>query len=1038
MVRSRSWVALVLVSVLAGAGLFACKSKKAEAVDAGASLPAPAASSAPVAAPAPLAAPAIPPGPAPMASPKASKVKWPLWKYESITAGAKVGLPAEARVADLSVEPRGHYLAVLLERGPAQRELYLWDGRGALRPVADPSLAGRELTSIAHSPFTHALYVASGGGGTWRIDRFDANVLTGALTSGANVYKAQARIESVHIPLVRYAGFERLFFGQEHAAGRFQLLSTRTDGSQRYEVTSPTGQLGALTEEALRKRAAPGGEQNEQRPQVLRADSALPFAIEPHNGTLLAAQGESQLFALGYERNWGDARPLEAPGPGTRYLASPNGHYRFRWTPGRAGLEVVDPQGAVADTLAKDKVFASAPVLSPSGRTFVAAVADPTGSRLESFAVTTPLAAVRYLHELRADAATLAALAKSGLTHTRTTAANLHEPYESLRYDSCKSKVQVPIFASVDGFLEVLHAGFQAVFMLGEEHLSRPRLQAFLNVLESFAQKAGKERIVKIAAVAKKVLAGDLDHPEGALIRAEARARSELHTVNAEELDFQDFHPRGPYTATDALMSYFRAFKYINLLQLTPEEAVALRADSALVAAWKAWSEVQAPYLSGSRQETWFGGKSTLAPHLRADCIPDRIKKAGPLLFPLSWGLDSEIMESTVLRLGAAADCSVPERLLPSGVDLLAGLGSPEAAAVSSAAYAQWPALKKVHGSLRKRFARFAKKGFVNAWLGIVQRLSSTKFVPEGVNPSLWRRRLMQTALASWTSFKHTTVLVNASMGAECGDGFQGFEELRAEPVRGAVDPVPAAWKGIGALLRSLADHARKLDFKERDGLRKVLSQASARATAFGRMAARQKKGEPLTKEEYQAIQKFAGEVEHPFLLLKSAVSRRGPDADSGGMLVVPPPMTKIVDIHQGGPASFLHMAVGHPLAVQVLLGDRGILTPVSGAVYSYYEVVADKRLDDDEWRARLKSGNVPAPTWVPPVTEAAPSASGAEAAPSAEPAPKVRGKAGSKAGSKAGRKAGSEAGRKAGSQAGSKAGSQPDARPAPREAQDE
>ena len=77
-----------------------------------------------------------------------------------------------------------------------------------------------------------------------------------------------------------------------------------------------------------------------------------------------------------------------------------------------------------------------------------------------------------------------------------------------------------------------------------------------------------------------------------------------------------------------------------------------------------------------------------------------------------------------------------------------------------------------MHRGLRARFGKpLPREPFPTAWLALVQRLVTDDLVPEGVSPEIWRRRLLQTALAAWTSFRHTTVLVNEESGAECGEG---------------------------------------------------------------------------------------------------------------------------------------------------------------------------------------------------------------------------------------------------------------------------
>ena len=183
---------------------------------------------------------------------------------------------------------------------------------------------------------------------------------------------------------------------------------------------------------------------------------------------------------------------------------------------------------------------------------------------------------------------------------------------------------------------------------------------------------------------------------------------------------------------------------------------------------------------------------------------------------------------------------------------------------------------------------------------------------------------------------------------------------MTVEPARGAVDPLPAAWRQVGALLGQLADHAGKTPAAK--GLTKELRQTAAAATRFGAMADRQLTGQPLTSDEYYAIQNFAAAIEHPYIVFKSVLKKA---SEEGADIPMPDPMMKIVDIQRAS-SGIWHVAVGRPIEGVVLLGDRGVLLPASGAVYSYYEVVAPAPIDDKTWRAQVDSA--PRPDWAKPL----------------------------------------------------------------------
>jgi hypothetical protein len=544
-----------------------------------------------------------------------------------------------------------------------------------------------------------------------------------------------------------------------------------------------------------------------------------------------------------------------------------------------------------------------------------------------------------------------------GLWLAETEAEQLYEVYESLEYTDCGERPNVPIFASIDGFLEVLAAGFQATFMVTEQLVAIPRLRRFLRELERVASgQTALSRIGKIAAVSQAILKGDYSSSEAKLVLAEKSAQSELHTVpQAQPIEFALFHPRGPYTASETLKNYFRAFMYLSELRASGEEYRLLDGDAALRQSWRAWVETQSALLFDTRVPLLFEPDRALPAYVQRECIPGQVR-AHPRLFPLAFGIDSEIWHGVIAHSGMPPSCQVPERPFPSGLDLLTALGSDEAQAIQSSDYARLPALRDAHDRLRRRFARpLSADRVAESWLRLVQLLATERLVPEGIEPALWRRRLLQTALGSWTNYRHTTVLLSENIGAECGGSEASFEALSAEPLRGVVDPLPEGWEQLARTLGMLAEHSAKL-LPDQPELGRLLSESAARARSFGQMAVRQLRGLPLSAKQYSEIQFFSGAVEHPYVKFKTLLAQT---QDAG--LTKPEPMTKVVDVSHAG-SHFFHLALGHPLQVIGLFGDRGLLVPASGAVYSFHELVADRPLDDAAWRERKE----PPLSWTP------------------------------------------------------------------------
>jgi Protein of unknown function (DUF3160) len=902
----------------------------------------------------------------PEAPKKKPPMGWPLWTMHALPPGAEVPLGPSEALVQMEVEPRGNYLVMAVRPKGSRSTLRLWDFNSGPTVLKAPDLRERSIESLAFSAFDATLFVASMGqapNSGYEIDRFAVDAQRKTLKKLSTVFSSQHRIASLVTGLVEYDGQERLYFGLEYAPDRFQMLGTRGDGTGVYELTSPTGSASELTEEQIRLHR---GDESIEAPTIQKTESALPLSLGP-DGILIWRDGSGALEEQSYAMNWRPATAVPGGSKDVDEVLLANGYFRERWTAGRPGFELVNRKHGRTEPIAADVTFVSRPIVATSGRSFVGAVRTGAGTSIKAFAMPSRGAAIRIHSQVWDTKENTLRLERDGIMLIPTDADQIYNIYERLAYQDLgcgeNGGMYQSVFASLDGFFEVLNAGFEAVFVLAEQKASRPALTALLKELRRVAKAGAQKRLADIADAVTKTLAGSLKHPEGELIKAGRSAPSALPiNLDGEKLDYSDFLPRGPYVATKALSSYFRAFKLLNHLQLKPDEQALLAGDPGFMAALRKWVDVQRPFLAGTRHPTLFdvGAKPSDVP---AACVPERVRKTPPLLYPLAWSMDSEILEGSVERLGVGADCgSVPGRTLPTGLDLLAGLGGRKARSLNAPEYKKFPALEQSQLSAERRSAVLAKAAtFVDSYLRMIQMLSTDVRAPEAVSPDLWQRRLMQSALGAWVGLRHTLVLVSERGDAECDNERQLFELLQAEPARGAVDPLPDAWKQIGALLDLLAEHARQQ--RVASGLTSHLHEQAGIARKFGAMADRQMRQEPLGIAEYQLIEAFAGAVEHPYLLFKSVLQHGEP-----GEIPVPEPMAKIVDIQRGSNGEIWHAAIGHPLEATILLGDRGVLVPATGGVYSYYEVTAAAPLDDKAWREQL--GAAKSPAWVTPLLQ--------------------------------------------------------------------
>jgi hypothetical protein len=897
---------------------------------------------------------------------------WPLWTMHAPPAGKEVRLAAREALSDMDLDPRGGLLAFVV-RDPTRADsgtLRLWDFKRAPAAPSAPDLAGRSIDAAVFSVFDGSLYVASSAPAPardHRIDRFAVDAGQPALRKLNTVFAGQARLHALVTGLVEYDNRERIYFAREHAPNKAQIVSAVSNGMRVYELTSPTGKPSDVTDKALRE---PAGHSFLQPPSVTKAESAVPVSLAP-DGVLIWRDGDGKLWQQGYRVNWKAATAIPDGGPGVSEVATSNGYFRVRWRGDAKGFELINGEHKRRETIAADTKFASPPLLAASGRGFVGRVETPDGTALRTFAIKAPIVAARHLAGVPLSADESRRLERDGLLFTPTDASQIYTPYERLKYEElgCGSRggALQPIFASIDGFFEVLNAAFEAVFILGEQQLSRPALRDLVTQLRRAGTAMKNDRLVRIADATDKVLAGNLDHPEGKLIKAGASAPSALPIGldPGKKVDYGGFLPRGPYAANKTLSAYFRAFKLINALELRPEEQKALAADAAFVAAVRRWTDVQRPFLPGTRRPTLFDVGAQRAGVTDA-CVPERVRGQPPSMFPLGWSVDSEVLEGTINRSVPPACGAVPNRGLPTGLDLLAGFGSAKAVALSADEYKRYPTLAAAHTIGQKKAAVLRNAAtFVDTFLHAIQTVASDSRKLEAVSPDLWQRRLLQSSLGAWVGLRHTLVLVQEEGGAECDNSHEVFEEMSLEPAGGAVDPMPEAWKDVATLLDRLAAHAA--GHKVARHLRDRLHEAAGVARKFGGMAERQIRGVPLKADEYRLIEEFGRTVEHPYLLFKSALAH----ASEEGSIIIPDPMMKIVDIQRGPQGEYWHVATGRPLSAIVMLGDRGVLLPAAGAVYSYYEVTAPAPVNDEMWRARLDKEQQP--WWAVPLVAGRP-----------------------------------------------------------------
>ena len=488
-------------------------------------------------------------------------------------------------------------------------------------------------------------------------------------------------------------------------------------------------------------------------------------------------------------------------------------------------------------------------------------------------------------------------------------------------------------------------------------------------------------------------------------------------------VDYSQFKPRGHYTESDALKRYFRAMMWLGRADTgfvlgPPQPGSGIDADSdrgirdaALVALLVTESGTMKGLDAMAGVIDLLVGR---ADNLRLDQLAHALSKAGvdrpeklakpdvisairagiasagdqqirsqilasadetketmpPSAFQLfgqRFLIDSfvlsKVVYDSILYKGAKQ-----ERLMPSGRDVMAALGNDEAVRLLKPDLEHFKYATNLYAS-RKTVDSYPEEEWhdnvYGLWLQALRTLDdvpSKGHFPEAMRREAWRRKHLETQLASWAELRHDTILY----------GKQSYSTTLCEYPEGFVEPYPEFF----ARLRELAETAsRKLAAMELPAPDKAPTVEFLRRRAvdhfrdFGEIM---QYLELLARKELDAKPFTPDEVG----FLKKTIDVRGggsgPPTYSGwypGLLFGGDPMkTKpvVADVHTAN-GTVLEEGVGDVNFLVVAVDNEKDRAVYVGPAYSYYEFTsnASNRLTDEQWMARIEQAELPPrPAW--------------------------------------------------------------------------
>ena len=874
----------------------------------------------------------------------------------SPTVRTEIALPAGDSLVDLAALPLAPGAALLVRAADGHARLLRWiAGERTASTVAELP-ADFEAHAVAVHPGAPRYFVSGASGGHAQL----VAVAEGGAAKPVIVFQSPRALGRMIVstrPFDTDSGpAYRLFLASSLDGGVTSLRSITEHGRVEYQVVGP-----AATAVKFPEDEAPGG---------VTAPSGVPMSLHPRGEPLLWRDARGCTHSIAYDRGWsGDSVVTAVPCDGWTTIA-PNGAAYQHWTAGRPGVTVIGYAGARSSQGAGD-TFLRAPVAVPDGRGVIGLIAKGgQGGTIAYVPIDMPFADVANAWQLPPTAceATLFANEGGAFRAGDGKADQLYAVYDHFNYDSGP---RVPFLATTDLFWENFGAAFNGVFILAERQRALPAFWSFVDSANAALAASAPESRWARAFAAISASRTPAATGEAALItRASGTARS---TVLDTTFDFSELTPRGHYTGSPEMAAYFRAVHYLTQMAAKIDPAPLAALPAPVQQAAREWIEGYHAFIAPPRSAlVWKGEALPAVPWARHPATTRSV-------FPLSWGLDNEILESTVYHDKWPADEQInvpPEppyrrRLNPSGLDVATVYGNSLARALLAEDLGTYPRLASVLDGIRaRRPALTASSSVYERWLDALgnEWADSTRFPGAPARSRLWSAKRLQTGLASWATLREATVLVNERAGpAEAGEG--GFEQLIAEQPRGYVEPAPRTFQGIAALYESLArtvGEAPGFDASLRDAIVKHLTQSAAEARRFGDMAESELRGRALSDSDFAAIQDVAGSAEHQFLIYKSLGT-----PDEG--LPTPEPIAKVADVAGGSQLGILEVAVGKPLEWRQLVPYFGRRQIVVGGTYSYYEFLSKEPYDNARWRKEL--GAHPRPSWIQPlIADASPS----------------------------------------------------------------
>jgi hypothetical protein len=581
-------------------------------------------------------------------------------------------------------------------------------------------------------------------------------------------------------------------------------------------------------------------------------------------------------------------------------------------------------------------------------------------------------------------------LSQYGFFAVPTNKKQLFFTYEENEYKN------IPSFVTADNLLQLLHVIFNTSLRKTEETSLVPKLklltESVLNELETketFKNDPCYITLKRYFCVLYQ-LVNDKPYPQATAADLET-VNAELAKIKAEKIDesavFPDsrfdyslFKVRGHYTNSPELTTYFKAMSWIGLISFNAKNieqrkmlclcTEILTSDRNIREIYNEIYDITAFYVGASDEPNFYDladywKQETGIPLTYSSYDDQKMQQVLHKLFlekPSrieTFNADPKLNQPEVIgfmgqryvadsHLFSLLFKKISDRYLPGGLDLFAAMENQAAYDIlkkDTPAFTQYPQYTQVLQEGKQIFAKIGesqKEPLFNQWLQLLKVYgnSKEKGAPYVLSTPHWRKKKLNSALASWAELKHDTILYGKQTGVECGGG--------DEPPRvyGYIEPELAFYK---ALRQTLVSMDQNLKDRNAIGIHD-LEQILELIDFFILVSEKELKQIPLSSQENEQIRIIGGLLEARTITALDANMRWWEITSESAKN-----MAVVADIFRYW-GQYQLEGVGYADDLYIIIPVNGQLYLMRGSIFSYYEFLHEKRLTDSEWYELLKT----------------------------------------------------------------------------------